>query len=49
MEPGAATTFESQAAFVFSIPLEGGRELWVYAGDRWNEQGPGSVGASLAL
>ena len=46
--PGAGTTFDSQAAFVFSIPLEDGRELWVYAGDRWNEQGPGSVSACPA-
>ena len=29
--PGADTTFESQAAFVFGIPL-GNSTLWVYAG-----------------
>ncbi len=41
---GADTGFNSQPAFVFTFVGQGGRALQVYYGDRWNYDGPGSVG-----
>eukprot|EP00775_Hariotina_reticulata_P009005 gene9005-9178_t len=42
---GSETTYDSQPAFVFSFSFPStSQELLIYYGDRWNVEGPGSVG-----
>lgn len=40
---GSATTFDSQPVQVFLFPCSNGRSFYMYMGDRWNFNGPGSV------
>ncbi|KAK9813147.1 hypothetical protein WJX72_009862 [[Myrmecia] bisecta] len=42
--PGADTTFQSQSTFVLPITFSDGARLFIYMADRWNFEGPGSVG-----
>ena len=39
----ANTTYNSQSAFIFTLQLEDGTSMFIYMGDRWNFDGPGSV------
>jgi hypothetical protein len=41
---GDGTTFNSQPTFVLPYTHPSGKRLPIYMGDRWNFQGPGSVG-----
>ena len=39
----ANTTYNSQSASIFTLQLENGTSMFIYMGDRWNFDGPGSV------
>ena len=45
----ANTTYNSQSSFVFTLQLEDGSSMFIYMGDRWNFDGPGSVSHTLEI
>lgn len=44
--PLAGTTYDSQSTHIFTYTFQDGAEVLVWMGDRWNEQGRGSVGGA---
>lgn len=49
MGSDANTTYNSQSSFVFTLQLEDGSSMFIYMGDRWNFDGPGSVSRYLEI
>ena len=44
--PLAATTYDAQSTFIFDYRWDDGTHTLLWMGDRWNERGPGGVGAA---